>query len=249
MDLLKKRWWLVVLGILLVAIIGFVAWGSIIPAPMQEAIAAMQSDEQVTVTTKPWLVFQPNQQIPTTGFIIYPGGRVDPRAYTPQAHAIAGKGYLVVIVPMPLNLAVFGSGRASSVILSYPNIKNWVIGGHSLGGSMAALYADNHQDQIKGLVLWASYPASSNDLSTSTIKVTSIYATQDGLATQDKIDTSRKLLPANTTWIQIVGGNHAQFGWYGLQSGDNSASISRAEQQAEVIQSTLDLLNSVGNPP
>jgi hypothetical protein len=249
MNWLKKRWWLVLLGILSAVIIGFIAWALIIPAPMPEALAALQSDNQVAVSTEPWIVFEPTQQVPSTGFIIYPGGRVDPRAYAPQAHEIAAQGYLVVIVPMPLNLAVFGSGRASSVIQAYPDIEKWVICGHSLGGSMAALYTYNHNDQIDGLVLWASYPASSNDLSSSTIKTTSISASLDGLSTPDKIAASRSLLPADTTWVQIVGGNHAQFGWYGDQPGDNPALISRVEQQAQVVQSTLDLLNSVSNTP
>jgi len=249
MRWLKKRWWVVVLGILLTAVIGFIAWGLIIPKPMPEALAAMQTDYQVTVTTDPWLVFQPTDQIPTTGLIIYPGGRVDPRAYAPIAHAIAAQGYLVAIVPMPLNLAVFGSDRAASVIQAYPDIQQWVIGGHSLGGSMAALYADKHRDQIDGLVLSASYPASSNNLADSNIKVASIYGTQDGLATKDKIDASRELLPADTTWVPIEGGNHAQFGWYGDQSGDNPATISRQDQQAQLIQATLDLLQSVQNNP
>jgi Alpha/beta hydrolase family len=249
MSTLKKRWWLVLIGILLAVVIGFVAWGSIIPAPMPEAIAAMQSDSGVIVTTEPWLVFQPTQTTPTTGLIIYPGGRVDPRAYAPQAHAIAEKGYLVVIVPMPLNLAVLGSGRASSVIQAYPEIEKWVIGGHSLGGAMAASYAYNHTDQIDGLVLWASYPASSNDLSQTKLKTASISASLDGLSTPDKIEASRSLLPADTTWVQIQGGDHAQFGWYGDQSGDNPAIISREDQQAQIVQSTLDLLSSIsGNP-
>jgi hypothetical protein len=249
MSILKKRWWLVLIGVLLAAVIGFVAWGLIIPAPMPEALAALQSDGQVKVTTEPWLVFQPTQSVPTTGLIIYPGGRVDPRAYAPQAHAIAEKGYLVVIVPMPLNLAVFGSGRASSVIQTYPEIEKWVIGGHSLGGSMAASYAYNHNDQIDGLVLWASYPASSNDLTQSAIMTTSISASLDGLSTPDKIKASRSLLPADTTWVQIQGGDHAQFGWYGDQPGDNPATISREEQQAQIVQSTLDLLDSISNTP
>jgi hypothetical protein len=249
MHWLKKHWWLVLIGILFAAVIGFTAWGLIIPARMPEALAALQSDTQVNITTEPWLVFQPNQNMPTTGLILYPGGRVDPQAYAPQAHTIAAQGYLVIIVPMPLNLAVLGAERASSVIQTYPNIQNWVIGGHSLGGSMAALYADKHRDQIKGLALWASYPASSNNLADSTIKVVSIYATLDGLATQDKIDASRSLLPADTVWVQIVGGNHAQFGWYGLQSGDNPATISREEQQTQIIQATLGLLNTIDHTP
>ncbi|NJD60820.1 MAG: alpha/beta hydrolase [Anaerolineales bacterium] len=245
MKWLKKFWWVVLLGALAVAVIGFVAWGSIVPAPMPEAIAALQSDEQVQVTTEPWLVFEPTQQIPTTGFIIYPGGRVDPRSYAPQANTIAEQGYLVVIVPMPLNLAVFGSGKAGAVIEAYLEIDSWVIGGHSLGGSMAASYAYNHPDQIDGLVLWASYPASSNDLTNSGIKVASISASLDGLATPDKIEASRSLLPADTNWLEIDGGNHAQFGWYGDQAGDNPATITREAQQAQVIQATFDLIKSV----
>jgi hypothetical protein len=249
MSILKKRWGLVLIGILLALVVGFAAWGSIIPAPMPEALAALQSDGQVNVTTEPWLVFQPTQSTPTTGLIIYPGGRVDPRAYAPQAHAIAENGYLVVIIPMPLNLAVFGSGRASSVIQAYPEIEKWVIGGHSLGGSIAASYAYNHTDQIDGLVLWASYPANSNNLSQSSIETTSISASLDGLSSPDKIAASHSLLPQDTTWVQIQGGNHAQFGWYGDQPGDNPATISREDQQAQIVQSTLDLLKSVTSTP
>jgi predicted alpha/beta-hydrolase family hydrolase len=249
MHWLKKYWWVIVIGILLVMVIGFLTWGLIIPEPMPEALAAFQTDSQVTVTTEPWLVFQPSDQIPSTGLIIYPGARVDPRAYAPIARSVAAQGYLVVIVPMPLNLAVFGANRAAAVIQAFPDIQHWVIGGHSLGGSMAALYADNHRDQINGLVLWASYPANNNNLSDSTIKVASIYGTQDGLATKDKIDTSRVLLPADTTWVPIEGGNHGQFGWYGDQPGDNPATISRQDQQAQIIQATLDLLKSVQTNP
>jgi len=146
---------------------------------------------------------------------------------------------------MPLHLAVFGSDRAASVIQSFPEIENWVIGGHSLGGAMAASYADQHCDQIKGLVLWAAYPSKSNDLTDCPIKVTSIYASLDGLATKKKIDASRSLLPSDTTWVEINGGNHGQFGWYGNQSGDKPATISRVKQQALVVQATLTLLNSV----
>lgn len=249
MNWLKKRWWVLVIGVIAAVVIGFVAWGLIIPAPMPEALEALQTGSEVMVTTEPWLVFQPAGSTATAGFIFYPGGRVDPRSYAPMAYEIASQGYLVVIVPMPLNLAVLGSGRATQVIEAYPEIEKWVIGGHSLGGSMAAAYADKHDDQIDGLALMASYPAGSNSLVENALSVTSIFATQDGLATGDKISASRELLPAGTTWVQVDGGNHAQFGWYGEQSGDLSASISREEQQAQVIQATLELLASVEQNP
>ena len=236
---------ILVLGLIFVS--GFVIWGSTPSKPMPEALMSLKSDSAVSVQSGQWLTFEPQSKTPSTGFIIYPGGRVDYRAYAPAAHAIAAQGFLVVIVPMPLNLAVFGINKASEVIAAYPQIQNWFIGGHSLGGSMAADFVYNHPDQIKGLVLWASYPASSNDLSQFNLKVVSISGTMDGLVTPDKIEASRALLPSSTDWVAIVGGDHAQFGWYGPQSGDNPAQVDRASQQQQVVSSTVRLLDSIGN--
>lgn len=237
---------LAILGMLIiVAVAGFVAWGETPAQPMSEALTAIQSDMQVTVTPGQWLVFTPAASQPTTGFIIYPGGRVDYRAYAPAARQIAAQGFLVVIVRMPLNLAVFDPGAAANVIAAYPEIQHWAVGGHSLGGSMAANFAADHPGVVQGLVLWASYPASSDDLSASGLRVVSISGALDGLATGEKIDASRALLPADSTWVSIAGGNHAQFGWYGDQAGDNDASISRLDQQDQVITATLALLGSI----
>ena len=241
----NKKWLWLLLLIPLLAVSGFVIWAETGPGPMPEAQAALQSNAQVQVTTSPWLTFQPTDGQATTGLIFYPGGRVDPGAYAPAAQAIAEQGYLVVIVPMPLNLAVLSPERGQAVMDAHPEIQKWAVGGHSLGGAMAANFAHGHPEEVQGLVLWAAYPASSDDLSTSNLQVVSIYATQDGLATGDKIEASRALLPANTKWVKIEGGNHAQFGWYGPQSGDNPASISREQQQQEVIAATLDLLKSL----
>ena len=224
---------------------GFVVWGETPAQPMPEALTALQSDAQVTVTSGQSLVFTPVTSQPTTGFIFYPGGRVDDRAYAPAAHQIAAQGYLVVIVPMPLNLAVFGVNAAHDVQAAYPEIRHWAIGGHSLGGAMAATFAKTHPGAVQGLALWAAYPASSDDLSQSGLHVVSISGSQDGLTTGEKIDASRPLLPADTTWVQISGGDHAQFGWYGNQAGDNPASISRSDQQAQIITATLSFLEDL----
>ena len=224
---------------------GFVIWGSTPAKPMSEALAALQSDAQVTVTIGKWLVFSPAASGSTTGFIIYPGGRVDYRAYAPQAHAIATQDNLVVIVPVPLNLAVFNPNAAEAVMAAYPEIKHWAVGGHSLGGSMAANFAHSHPALVQGLVLWASYPASSDNLSQSGAKVLSISGTLDGLSTPAKIEASHALLPDDTVWVPIEGGDHAQFGWYGPQVGDQPASISREEQQVQIVQATAAFLKSL----
>jgi dienelactone hydrolase len=241
---LRARWWALLLGLaaLTLAAGGFVLWAEMTPSPMAEAFSALESGGQVEVTTNRWFVFRPANQDPETGLVLYPGGRVDPRSYAPAARAIAAEGYLVVVVPMPLNLAVLGADKASEVIAAYPEVHYWAVGGHSLGGAMAARFAYSHPSLVDGLVLWAAYPDASNDLSSSELAVTSIYGTLDGLATEGKIAASRPLLPANTRWVAVEGGNHAQFGWYGPQARDNPAAISREEQQQEIIDSTVELL-------
>jgi hypothetical protein len=240
----KKLLWLLLL-LPVLAVGGFVVWAQATPAPMPEALAALPSDSLVQVTTDRWLVFKPANEEPTAGLILYPGGRVDPRSYSPAARAVAGEGYLVIIVPMPLNLAVFASDAAADVIAAHPDVSHWAIGGHSLGGAMAARFAYGHPAEVQGLALWGAYPDGSNDLSHRDLAVTSIYGTLDGLATTEKIAASRPLLPPATEWVAIEGGNHAQFGWYGPQSGDNPASISRQEQQRQVVEATLELLASL----
>jgi hypothetical protein len=240
-------WILIVLVILaIMAAGGVVIWANVSTAkPMPEALAAMESTARVEVTDDEWLVFMPKPATPTTGFIFYPGGLVDPRAYAPPAHILAAEGYQVVIVPMPLNLAVFGSGKASDVMDAFPAIKQWGIGGHSLGGTMASQYAGQNPEKVSGLVLWASYPAENNKLSDAAMIVSSVFGTRDGLVTMENIENSRALLPPDTKFVAIEGGNHAQFGWYGPQRGDNAATISRAEQQEQTISATLSLLNQI----
>ncbi|HVP21898.1 MAG TPA: alpha/beta hydrolase [Anaerolineaceae bacterium] len=240
------RNFLALIGLILVLFgAGFLVWGETPAQPMPEDLAALQSDAQVTVTSGQSLVFTPVTSQPTTGFIIYPDGQVGYRAYAPAAHQISAQGYLVVIMPMPLNLAIFGVNTAHDMQAAYPQIRHWAIGGHSLGGAMAATFAKTHPGAVQGLALWAAYPASSDDLSNSELHVVSIFGSQDVLATGEKIEASHQLLPVNTTWVQINGGNHGQFGWYGDQAGDNPASISRSYQQAQVVTTTLGMLEGL----
>ena len=238
----RKRWAWLLLLLPLLAVVGFAVWAYTPLGPMPEALVALESGPQVQVETEPWLVFRPAGDLPDTGFVLYPGGRVDPRAYAPLARAIADDGYLVAIVPMPFNLAVLGAGRAADVMAAFPDVERWAVGGHSLGGAMAANFAHQNPERVDGLVLWAAYPAGGDDLSGRELEVLSIYGTRDGVATPAEITASRPLLPADTRWVAIEGGNHAQFGWYGTQNGDNPAIISREDQQAAIVRATVQLL-------
>lgn len=235
------------LVILLLAIGGYMLWAANGLGPGEQAFAALEADTQVNVREgkSGVIVFEPTDSQPSTGFVFYPGGRVDYRSYAPALHEIAAKGYLAVLVPAPLNLMVFDIDAADAVISQFPKIKHWAIGGHSLGGAMAASYLYSNPGMADGLILWASYPAESNNLSDSGLKVLSIYGTLD-MAGLEKFDASRALLPADTTWVVIEGGNHAQFGDYGFQPGDNVATISVADQQAQIATATVEFLGSLG---
>jgi dienelactone hydrolase len=242
-----RRHWRLILGViaavlLVIGVAGYV-WLSDLADPMPEAEAAMVSSQAVSVTTEPWLTFTPLDPA-TTGFIIYPGGRVSPEAYAPPVRALAEAGYLGVITPMPFGLAVLDQNAADGVIEAHPDIERWVIGGHSLGGAMAAQYAAGH-GEVDGLALWAAYPPDGTDLSASDALVTSISASEDGLATPAEIEASAAQLPADSTFVEIAGGNHAQFGWYGEQDGDGQATISREAQQEQVVSATLSLIEAV----
>ena len=235
----------IIIGVLLIIItvlVGFVVWAETPSTPMPEAYDALHSDSEVTVSTNKWLVFEPVNSSKNIGFIIYPGGRVDYRSYAPPAHLIAAEGYLTIIAPMPLNLAVFGVNTASDIINSYPQISSWAIGGHSLGGTIAAQFAYENPSKIEGLVLWAAYPSSGNDLSKHNMMVTTIHGSKDGLVSSMQIQDSLKLLPPTAVRVEIAGGNHAQFGWYGDQQGDNVAEITRELQQSQILNATLQLL-------
>ncbi|MEW6503142.1 MAG: alpha/beta hydrolase [Chloroflexota bacterium] len=243
----KRRIYLSVPIILILLVFGgFSIWAYTPLGPMPETNAALISDGQVRVEPQgDWWVFSPDSGEVSTGFILYPGGRVDWRSYAPLAKAIAQNGLFVALVPMPFNLAVFSPQKGLDVIRSNPQIRFWAIGGHSLGGAMAANFVYQNPGLVQGLVLWASYPADNNPLSNVPVKAISIYGSEDGLATVDVVKASQSLLPADTRWVEIAGGNHAQFGWYGNQPGDGEALINREDQQLIVVAETVRFLKQI----
>ena len=124
----------------------------------------------------------------------------------------------------------------------YPEIKNWFVGGHSLGGVAASWYAASHLD-IKGVVLWGSMPA--NDLlKIKDVPTLLVYGTSDGLISVETYNNSRDSFPLDASIVIIEGGNQAQFGSYGFQDGDNEASISQEEQWAQTVNATIEFMKA-----
>lgn len=225
-----------------IAIFMGLRWAAYERQPLPEAAAALESDDQVTVTADPWLAFSPTQTDPQTGFIFYPGGRIDPRGYAPLLNTIAAEGYLVVIPEMPLNMAPFNANVAAEIIADYPDISHWVIGGHSVGGTMAAQFTKSHEELIDGLVIWASYPAGNAGLAHADLPTAVIYGSLDPRANEESVMARQDLLPEDTSYTRIEGGGHHQFGSYEIEAKEHQAVIERDAQQQQIIQETLNLL-------
>ena len=172
------------------------------------------------------LVFSPENA--TVGLIFYPGGKVEYTAYAPLMRALADNGILCVLTEMPLNLAVLDMNAADGIPEQYPQVTRWYIGGHSLGGSMAASHAAKNADRYEGLVLLASY--STADLIASGLDVISLYGSEDGVLNMEKYEKYRTNLPSDATELVLDGGCHAYFGVYGAQDGDGIPTITNEEQ-------------------
>jgi dienelactone hydrolase len=241
----------IILGFIGVLFAGLAVWGAVWATyarpPLPEAVAALQSDEIVVVTTAPWLTFTPAQTAADAGFIFYPGGRVDPRAYAGLMRTIAENEYLVVVPTMPINMAIFNVNVANDIIAAHPEIERWVIGGHSVGGTSAALYVAAHPDQMAGLAIWSSYPADNGDISSLDIPVILLYGGNEIRVTDESVGARKRLLPLDTLYIKIEGGDHHQFGAYQLTTEADLATVSREVQQAQILAATLALLNSAAS--
>jgi dienelactone hydrolase len=172
------------------------------------------------------IVFAPENA--EVGLIFYPGGKVDESAYKPLAASLAARGILCVIVKMPFNLAVLDINAANGIKENYNNIERWYIGGHSLGGSMAASYLEKHSSDFDGLILLGSY--STADLRATDLAVLSIYGSNDNILNREKYEANRYNLPDSSEEFIIAGGNHAYFGMYGEQDGDGEATVTNEEQ-------------------
>ena len=181
----------------------------------------------------------------STGFIMYPGAKVPKEAYSYLTRSVAEAGYPAVLIDVPLGYAIFNPNAASRPVAALPNVKRWVLAGHSLGGVAAALYAKKHQNIVAGIVFLGSYPPGGGSLASTKIQALSVAGQNDMLATKEKIEKAAPLLPESTKYISIPGGNHAQFGDYGPQRGDGAAEIPSGDQQRLVVDSVLAFLASL----
>ena len=176
---------------------------------------------------------------PVAGLVFYPGGKVQPEAYAPLMQQCAQRGILCVLLKPTFNLAIIDMDAASGVTAQFPEISEWTIAGHSMGGVAAADYASRHAGEFDAIAFLAAYPAV--DLSKFDGKVLSIVGSNDGVLNRDKYEQAHELLPDSAQELVIEGGNHAYYGNYGEQANDGQAGITREDQQAQATDALVDL--------
>ncbi|HDR7624261.1 TPA: alpha/beta hydrolase [Bacillus mycoides] len=225
-----KKWMKIVLysllGILLMGSITFFVWSQFTYKPTKEALSLVDDKKE-----EDNIVF--GQKESKIGIIFYQGAKVEAEAYSYLGEALAKDGHVVVMPKLPLNLAILGINVVDSVIEKYPEVQKWYVAGHSMGGAMISKYAFQHEDKVDGIIFLGSYPA--EDFSTKSLPMLSIYGEVDALATVEKIENNKKLMSKNATMHMIKGGNHAHFGMYGEQKGDNASLITSKAQQDETV--------------
>ena len=215
------------LAALAVAVVAFLAYASTYARATARAEAALAGSDsvRVTATANGYLFDGPGTE---DALVFYPGGKVQCEAYAAQLESIAEKGTDVFLVRMPLNFAFLDMNAADAIIDSNDyHYDHWYVGGHSLGGAMAAVYAADRTGELDGLVVLAAYPTKS--LRAPGFRMLSVYGSEDGQV--DKLRSHADLRPDDYTELVIEGGNHAQFGDYGAQDGDGAATISAEDQQ------------------
>ena len=213
--------------------------------------AVLQSNADVSVVNRDMtLEFVSTRGADHDALIFFCGSGVAAEAYAPLLRPIADAGYSVFIVKLPYRFAPFESHkraaleRAAMVMQNHQNVAGWVLAGHSLGGALAARMMNSRPKNVVGLFLIGTTHPKEDDLSSLQIPVTKVFASRDGIAPPNRVLATKHLLPPHTEWVEINGGNHSQFGYYGHQLFDGNATISRTEQQAIVRAAIMKVLAS-----
>ena len=232
---MKRKGLLAALLILLLLFGGFLEYTGSFYRADEAAREALKSDGTVQVvrTEYGWLFDGPASD---RACVFYPGGKVEETAYAPLLRRLAAEGMDVLLLRVPFHLAFFAANKAAWLMEKYPR-DHWYLGGHSLGGAVAALSAAKDMDRLEGLILLAAYPTKALP---EELTVISVYGSEDGVLNREKLAAGRQWMPPNSVEAVIEGGNHAQFGNYGEQKGDGAASISAEEQQEEALRVILE---------
>lgn len=240
----RKKRIAIIITVLLLAMVGGCTWYVNDYYHVVDRDGAMSDTPAVKVvkTSTGYLYDGPGED---TALIFYPGAKVQDIAYAPLLKKLAENGVDCYLVHMPGNLAIFGVNKAEEVLEQTAeenrSYEHWYLAGHSLGGAMAASFAAEHSGELEGLIFLGAY--STKDLSGTNLRVLSLYGSEDQVLNREKLEESHALMPSDFTEYVILGGNHAQYGDYGAQKGDDTATITADKQRNIVTEQILTFMS------
>ncbi|MGN7190591.1 alpha/beta hydrolase [Curtobacterium sp. MCBA15_004] len=230
-----------VLTVVVLLVVAFLVYAHIVMPGTRSAALQVWRDDRVAVRDAgDAVVMTPTGTADGKGIVFVPGAKVDPYAYMATFRQVVAAGTTVVITKPTLNLAFFDTRPLSTFEAHAPRVTTWAVGGHSLGGVRACQLAR----EADGLLLLGSYCA--DDLSDTDLDVLSVSGSRDGLSTPAKVAAARGKLPADARTVEVVGANHADFGAYGDQPGDGTATIPRAQARSEIAAAIEDWVRTLG---
>ncbi len=233
---MKKRSIVIKIAVFVVLLIALISTGFKYYVEDYYYAKAYDVQTEYIVDTEDYIIYGDTNS--SEGLIFYPGAKVDEAAYAPIMDELAESGICCVVVKMPYHMAIFDTDAADEVMKQFPEVEHWYIGGHSMGGAMAAGYAADHEAELEGLILLAAYPTKE----LLELPVLSIYGSEDGVLNLEKYEKSISLAEDLTEHV-IEGGNHAGFGNYGMQDGDGMAEIRIEEQWQETVDYIMNFMD------
>ena len=240
-----RRIWLTA-GLTVMALMAWNVQAHGVPASMFESDGRTR-----VVSTSYGRTFTPlDRRMNVPSLIFLPGGLIDPNAYVPLVRSVAEAGVPASIVELPMRSAPTLSLRAilwtriRSALADLGRDRPVFVAGHSRGGMFAAEFAADHPTEIAGLVLIGTTHPRERDLSRALWPVMKIQGSVDCVAPARDSRANAPRLPAGTHWVEIAGGNHRQFGYYGWQIGDCPAAISREEQHRQTAHAIITFLTA-----
>lgn len=227
----KRKAAKIVAGAVLAAIAlsagGFLLWASDFYPAQPEALAILQEDGVTDDGDCIELLADGGSDV---AMVFYPGAKVQPEAYLPILNKLRDEGIDCYLAKMPLNMAIFDQNAAQRIMEKHPEVDEWFVGGHSMGGAMASSFASSHAEEVEGLVLLGAY-------------VYGDYPPEDALTVYGTFNSNlEEDIDYDDNIVKIEGGNHAQFGNYGPQDGDPEATISAEEQQDQAVEAVVDFI-------
>jgi pimeloyl-ACP methyl ester carboxylesterase len=246
--LIRRLW--VTSGVLVLLLMPVYVWWTYTP---RLPVGALASDDTVLVERRDVLRFVPRGDARSVGLVWVAGCLVSPDAYAPLGHAVAAQGYPVVVYGLPWRCTPWAPQRAQAEadirrLLASAPPDRWVLGGHSKGAVFVSNVAATPPPSLRGVIIAGSTHPRDVDLSGSPLPIMKVVATLDGIAPMAVSESRRVLLPATVDWRRIEGGNHSQFGWYGRQLGDGRPTLSRGQQQEQMLSAVLAALKQVERP-